>query len=53
MDTELPFNVLGLSLNAYNATLEPEYYGDLDEEKYAQRKPLIWFWQMFDRSPVV
>jgi acetyltransferase-like isoleucine patch superfamily enzyme len=35
-----------------NATLEPEYYGDVDAQKYAERKPLIWFWMMFDRSPV-
>src|SRR4051812_17999645 len=34
-----------------NATLEPEYYGDVDARKYAERKPLIWFWMMFDRSP--
>jgi|SRR5579864_4610008 len=34
-----------------NATLEPEYYGDVDAAKYAERKPLIWFWMMFDRSP--
>jgi acetyltransferase-like isoleucine patch superfamily enzyme len=24
----------------------------VDAEKYAVRKPLIWFWQMFDRSPL-
>jgi acetyltransferase-like isoleucine patch superfamily enzyme len=35
-----------------NATLEPEHYGDVDAAKYAERKPLIWFWMMFDRSPV-
>jgi acetyltransferase-like isoleucine patch superfamily enzyme len=35
-----------------NATLEPEYYGDVDAAKYAERKPLIWFWMMFDRSPL-
>src|SRR5215467_2718289 len=35
-----------------NATLEPEYYGDVDAQKYAERKPLIWFWMMYDRSPV-
>ncbi|MBA3914030.1 MAG: acyltransferase [Acidobacteriales bacterium] len=35
-----------------NATLEPEYYGDVDAGKYAERKPLIWFWMMYDRSPV-
>ena len=50
--SELPFNVLELSFNPLNVTLEPEYYGDIDEKKYAERKPLIWFWQMFDRSPV-
>ena len=40
------------SLDPRNATLEPEYYGDVNPELYAVRKPLIWFWQMFDRSPV-
>ena len=34
-----------------NATLEPESYGDADAKKYAERKPLIWFWMMYDRSP--
>ncbi len=34
-----------------NATLEPESYGDVDAKKYAARKPLIWLWMMFDRSP--
>ncbi len=40
------------SLDPRNATLEPEYYGDVDGARYAERKPLIWFWMMFDRSPV-
>ncbi|HWZ44941.1 MAG TPA: acyltransferase [Candidatus Saccharimonadales bacterium] len=35
-----------------NATLEPEYYGDVDARRYSERKPLIWFWMMFDRSPL-
>jgi acetyltransferase-like isoleucine patch superfamily enzyme len=35
-----------------NASLEPEYYGDVDASKYSERKPLIWFWMMYDRSPV-
>ncbi len=35
-----------------NITLEPEYYGDVDIARYNERKPLIWFWMMFDRSPV-
>jgi acetyltransferase-like isoleucine patch superfamily enzyme len=33
-----------------NVTLEPEYYQDLDEARYAPRKPLLWLWEMFDRS---
>ncbi|HKN33718.1 MAG TPA: acyltransferase [Terriglobales bacterium] len=40
------------SFDPRNATLEPEYYGDADAAKYAERKPLIWFWMMYDRSPV-
>src|SRR5512140_1346409 len=40
------------SFDARNASLEPEYYGDVDARKYAERKPLIWFWMMYDRSPV-
>jgi acetyltransferase-like isoleucine patch superfamily enzyme len=44
--------VLLHSFDPRNATLEPETYGDVDAAKYAERKPLIWFWMMFDRSPV-
>ncbi len=44
--------VLVHSFDPRNTTLEPEYYGDVDAVKYAERKPLIWFWMMFDRSPV-
>jgi len=40
------------SFDPRNATLEPEYYGDIDAQKYAVRKPLIWFWMMFDHSPL-
>jgi acetyltransferase-like isoleucine patch superfamily enzyme len=40
------------SFDPHNATLEPEYYGDVDAVKYAERKPLIWFWMMYDRSPL-
>jgi acetyltransferase-like isoleucine patch superfamily enzyme len=52
LTTELPFNVLELSLDPANVTLEPEYYGDIDAKQYACLKPLIWFWHMFDHSPV-
>jgi acetyltransferase-like isoleucine patch superfamily enzyme len=40
------------SFDPRNVTLEPEYYVDIDSEQFAPRKPLIWFWQMFDRSPL-
>lgn len=33
-----------------NVTLEPEYYAEIDVERYAPRKPLLWLWEMFDRS---
>jgi acetyltransferase-like isoleucine patch superfamily enzyme len=35
-----------------NVTLEPEYYAEVDAERFAERKPLLWMWQMFDRSPL-
>lgn len=35
-----------------NITTEPEYYIDIDANLYARRKPMIWLWQMFDRSPL-
>jgi len=35
-----------------NVTLEPEYYHEIDEEKYGRIKPLIWLWEMFDKSPL-
>ena len=43
--------VLIHSFDPRNATLEPESYGDVDVTKYNERKPLIWFWMMYDRSP--
>jgi acetyltransferase-like isoleucine patch superfamily enzyme len=35
-----------------NITTEPEYYEDIDADAYALRKPFIWLWQMYDRSPL-
>jgi acetyltransferase-like isoleucine patch superfamily enzyme len=35
-----------------NVTLEPEYYQETDVERYARVKPLLWLWEMFDRSPL-
>ena len=40
------------SFDPRNATLEAEYYRELDPAKWAPVKPLLWFWQMFDHSPV-
>ncbi len=33
-----------------NITLEPEYYADIDPARFARVKPLIWLWEMFDKS---
>ena len=52
LTSELPGNVLSLSLDPENVTLEAEHFADADPEQFAKRKPLLWFWQMFDRSPI-
>jgi acetyltransferase-like isoleucine patch superfamily enzyme len=41
-----------LQLDPRNITLEPEYYAEIDLERYARVKPLIWLWEMFDKSPL-
>ena len=53
-DRRLPIasKTLLASLDPRNATLEAEYYREVDPEKWARVKPLLWFWQMFDHSPV-
>lgn len=40
------------SFDPRNITTEPEYYTDIDGAAYGERKPFIWLWQMFDRSPI-
>ena len=40
------------SLDPRNIATEPEYYTDIDQQRYAERKPMVWLWQMFDRSPL-
>ncbi|HUB50552.1 MAG TPA: acyltransferase [Terracidiphilus sp.] len=52
LTSELPGNVVSLSLDPENVTIEAGHYPDADRNKVAERKPLLWFWQMFDRSPV-
>lgn len=41
-----------LALDPANVTLEPEYYAEIDAERFARVKPLLWLWYGFDRSPV-
>ena len=53
-DEKLPIGTrLALSaLDSRNITLEPEYYADCDQEKFAANKPLLWLWYSFDRLPL-
>ena len=39
-----------LQMDARNITLEPEYYADIDPDRYYRVKPLLWLWEMFDKS---
>jgi acetyltransferase-like isoleucine patch superfamily enzyme len=41
-----------LQMDPRNITLEPEYYAETDPVKYARAKPLLWLWEMFDKSPL-
>ncbi len=52
LTSEMATCVLAESFDSRNVTLAAEYLIDVDLEKYGPRKPLIWFWQMFDRSPL-
>lgn len=40
------------NLDPTNITMEPEYYAEIDLARYSRVKPLIWLWQMFDKSPL-
>ena len=52
LTSELPGNVMSLSLDPMNITLEAEHFPDIDRARFARLKPLIWFWKMFDRSAI-
>ncbi len=41
-----------LQMDPRNVTLEPEYYAEVDTERFARVKPLLWLWEMFDKSPL-
>lgn len=52
--TDLPFAARATyhTFDPRNITTEPEYYTDINSKLYTERKPMIWLWQMFDRSPL-
>jgi acetyltransferase-like isoleucine patch superfamily enzyme len=50
--TPLATRALLATFDPRNATMEAEYYKELDPARWAPVKPLLWFWQMFDHSPV-
>ncbi len=52
LTSELPGNVMSLSMDPDNMTLEAEHFQEADHAELDKRKPLLWFWQMFDRSPI-
>jgi acetyltransferase-like isoleucine patch superfamily enzyme len=52
LTSELPGNVVSLTLDPENVTLEAGHFQDIDRKKWAPLKPLLWFWKMFDRSPL-
>ncbi|MGH7584745.1 MAG: acyltransferase [Gemmatimonadales bacterium] len=53
-DPKLPASarIALLALDPRNVTLEPEYYGDVDLERFRRVKPLLWLWYSFDRTAV-
>jgi acetyltransferase-like isoleucine patch superfamily enzyme len=53
-DPALPagFRLALASLDPREVTLEPEYYAECDEAKFARVKPLLWLWYSFDRTPL-
>lgn len=46
----LSAQILADQLDPRNITLEPEYYAETDLARYYPIKPLIWLWEMFDKS---
>jgi acetyltransferase-like isoleucine patch superfamily enzyme len=47
-----PTRIALLHMDPRNITLEPEYYAEIDEDRYATVKPLLWLWETFDKSPL-
>lgn len=51
-NTPLTVRTALLTTDPHNITLEPEYYADVDPDRFARVKPLLWLWYSFDRSPL-
>lgn len=49
-DASLASRIARDQLDPRNITLEPEYYRDIDPQRYYRVKPLLWLWEMFDKS---
>ena len=49
-DAPLATRIARDQLDPRNITLEPEYYRDIDPQRYYRVKPLLWLWEMFDKS---
>lgn len=41
-----------MALDPTAITLEPEYYAEVDQTRFARVKPLLWLWYAFDRLPI-
>ncbi len=41
-----------LAMDPRNINLEPEYYAECDDVRFALTKPLLWLWYSFDRTPL-
>jgi len=52
LHTPLGMQLALAALDPRNVTLEPEYYGDCDQERFQRVKPLLWLWYSFDRLPI-
>jgi acetyltransferase-like isoleucine patch superfamily enzyme len=46
----LPTRLALSALDPDNVTLEPEYYAECDDARFARVKPLLWLWYSFDRT---
>ena len=41
-----------VSMDPRYVAQEPEYYGDIDLDRYERNKPIHWLWTYFDKLPI-